>query len=317
MTNKSPLRILFMGTPSFAVAPLQALCEHGYKPEAVYTQPDKVNRRGGKISFSPVKSYALKQNIPVFQPLTFKTEESLDQIRSLRPDLIVVIAYGRILPQAVLDIPTYGAVNIHASLLPEYRGAAPVQRAIIDEKKVTGVTLMKLDAGMDTGDMIAVKKVPISQSVTAGELLDELSAIGAEELLKILPDLSGALAKAVPQDGSRATYAEKLTKDMGRIDWKKPAETLHALARGMYPNPGTYTFFRGKRVKIHKTLLGKDAPEGTAPGTIVSLKDGILWIACGKGTLALSQLQPENHKQMDAADFINGYQVKVNDTFEN
>ncbi len=315
--NKSPLRIVFMGTPSFALAPLKALCTSGYTPAAVYTQPDKVNRRGGKISFSPVKSYALEQNIPVFQPLTFKTEEALEALRALRPDLIVVIAYGRILPQAVLDIPTYGAVNIHASLLPEYRGAAPVQRAIIDEKKVTGVTLMKLDAGMDTGDMIAVKEVPISLSVTAGELLDRLSAIGAEELLKILPDLPGALAKAVPQDESRATYAEKLTKDMGRIAWEKPAETLHALARGMYPNPGTYTFFRGKRIKIHKTLLGENAPEGAHPGEIISLRDGILWIACGKGTLGIARLQPENHKQMNAADFINGYQVKVNDTFEN
>lgn len=311
-----PLRIVFMGTPSFALAPLRALCEHGYEPVAVYTQPDKVNRRGGKISFSPVKAYALEKDIPVYQPLTFKDEETVETLRALRPDLIVVIAYGRILPQAVLDIPTYGAVNIHASLLPEYRGAAPVQRAIIDEKPVTGVTLMKLDAGMDTGAMIAVKEVPITQTVTSGELLDTLSAIGADELLRILPDLPAALAAAVPQDESRATYAEKLTKDMGHLDWTKRAETLHALARGMYPNPGTYTFFRGKRVKIHQTVLDASVKTSGAPGEIVSTDSGILWVACGEGALGIARLQPENHKQMGAADFINGYQVKVHDAFE-
>lgn len=311
------LRIVFMGTPSFALAPLQALCAHGYTPLAVYTQPDKVNRRGGKISFSPVKSYALERNIPVYQPLTFKSEANVEELRALRPDLIVVIAYGRILPQDVLDIPAYGAVNIHASLLPEYRGAAPVQRAIIDEKTVTGVTLMKLDAGMDTGDMISQREVPIPESMTAGELLDELAAIGAEELLKILPDLPAALAGAVPQDERCATYAEKLTKDMGHIQWKERAGAIHALARGMYPNPGTYTFFRGKRIKIHQTVTGEGmAPEGAVPGEILSTEGGILWTACGEGILGISRLQPENHKQMSAADFIHGYQVKAHDAFE-
>lgn len=314
--SKENLRIVFMGTPFFALPPLQALCEAGMQPLAVYTQPDKINGRGKKVTFSPVKSYALEQNIPVYQPLTFKDEAEEARLKELAPDLIVVIAYGRILPQAILDIPTYGAVNIHASLLPKYRGAAPVQRAIIDEEPETGVSLMHLDAGMDTGPVISVVKLPISDTVTSGELLEILAEAGTKELLCILDNLPEAIVKAVPQDGTKATYAEKLTKDMGRIDWTKPAHTLHALARGMYPNPGTYTFFRGKRVKIHRTVLGKEKTS-EVPGTIVSLDDGILWVATGEGTLGIAELQPENKKRMNASDFINGHQVHVHDSFEN
>lgn len=313
--KKTDLRIVFMGTPFFALAPLKALCEHGCTPVAVYTQPDKVNGRGKKVTFSPVKTYALEKEIPVFQPLSFRNEEEEARLRGLSPDVIVVIAYGRILPEKILQIPTYGAVNIHASLLPKYRGAAPVQRAIIDEEKETGVSLMHLDAGMDTGPVISTVKVPISIDTTSGELLESLAEAGAAELLRILDDLPGAIGNAVPQDHTKATYAEKLTKDMGHIDWSKPAETLHALARGMYPNPGTYTFFRGKRVKLHRTVLGNTDKAGT-PGRIASLESGILWVETGKGLLGISELQPENHKRMKAADFINGYQVQVNDAFE-
>ncbi len=311
-----PLRIVFMGTPDFAVPALHLLCENGHTPVAVYTQPDKVNRRGGKISFSPVKTYALEKGISIHQPLTFRTEEAEAELRALVPDLLIVIAYGRILPQVILDIPTYGAVNIHASLLPKYRGAAPVQRAIIDQEKESGVTLMHLDAGMDTGPIISQVKVPLTLSMTAGSLLETLALAGAGELLRILDHLPEALANAVPQDAEKATYAEKITKDMGHIDWGKDALTIHALARGMYPNPGTYTFFRGKRVKIHQTVLPETtAAEDGAAGEIVSLASGIIWVQTGRGVLGLAKIQPENHKQMNAADFINGYQVKVHDAF--
>ena len=313
--NKS-LRIVFMGTPSFALAPLCALCENGYTPVAVYTQPDKVNRRGGKISFSPVKEYALEKNIPVLQPPTFRDEETVETLRALSPDVIVVIAYGKILPQAVLDIPTYGALNIHASLLPKYRGAAPVQRAIINREKETGVTLMKLDAGMDTGPMISRVSVPLGDTETAGGLLETLADLGAKELLRILPNLAEAVARAVPQDETHATYAEKLTKEMGCLDWNEPADVLHALIRGMYPNPGTYTFFRGKRLKIHHSFLA-GAETNAAPGTVVSTENGKLHIAAGGGVLVIDRLQPENKKEMDTADFINGYQVKTGDRFGN
>lgn len=315
--NKKDLRVIFMGTPFFALPPLQALCDAGIKPLAVYTQPDKINGRGKKVTFSPVKSYALEQNIPVYQPFTFKEEAEEVRLKELAPDLIVVIAYGRILPQNILDIPTYGAINIHASLLPKYRGAAPVQRAIIDEAAETGVSLMHLDAGMDTGPVISMVRLPLSDTVTAGELLEILAKAGAKELIQILDNLPEALAQAHPQDETKATYAEKLSKEMGRMDWTKPAHTLCALARGMYPNPGTYTFFRGKRVKIHHTVLGKGKASDALPGTIVSLDGGILWIATGDGILGISELQPENKKRMKASDFINGHQVHVHDSFDN
>lgn len=313
----SDLRIVFMGTPSFALSTLRLLCESGHTPVAVYTQPDKANRRGGKISYSPVKAYALEQGLPVCQPATFRTEEAVEELRALRPDLIVVIAYGQILPQAVLDIPAYGAVNIHASLLPRYRGAAPVQRAIIDQEKESGVTLMQLDAGMDTGRIISQVRLPLTEDMTAGSLLETLAEAGSRELLRLLDHLPEALAAAVPQDESQATYAEKLTKNMGHIDWMKDARTLHALARGMYPNPGTYTFFRGKRLKIHQTVLPEQPfAESGQPGEILSLSGGILWVQTGRGALGIARLQPENHKQMNASDFINGYQVKPHDKME-
>lgn len=314
--NKN-LRIVFMGTPDFALTTLRTLCDSGHTPVAVYTQPDKVNRRGGKISFSPVKAYALEKNLPVFQPVSFRTEEAAEDLRRLSPDLIVVIAYGRILPQAILDIPTYGAINIHASLLPKYRGAAPVQRAIIDGEPETGVTLMHLDAGMDTGAIISQSALPITETMTAGSLLETLADMGSKELLRILDHLPEMLDKATAQDESRATYAEKLTKDMGHLDWTKPAAVLSGLARGMYPNPGTYTFFRGKLIKIHQVIPPKYPGEAVGhPGEIMSLDSGVLWVQTGDGILGIAKLQPENHKQMDAADFINGYQVKIHDALE-
>lgn len=310
------LRIVFMGTPFFALPALRLLCENGYTPVAVYTQPDKVNGRGGRVSFSPVKTYALDAGISVYQPVSFKDPAAIAELADLAPDLIVVIAYGQILPQNVLDLPRYGAVNIHASMLPRYRGAAPVQRAIIDREPETGVTIMKLDAGMDTGDMILQKKILLDDQVTAGELLETLGEMGARALIRILPNLPEALAGAVPQQESLATYAAKLTKEMGHIHWEKSAVDLHALARGMYPNPGTYTMFRGKRIKLHETVLSHCMVSDAAPGEICSIEGGILYVATGEGILGITSLQPENKKRMKAADFINGFQVKVHDRFE-
>ena len=245
---------------------------------------------------------------------TLKSEEEQQKLRDLKPDLIIVIAYGKILPKAVLDIPTYGAINVHASLLPEYRGAAPIQRAIIDGKKKTGVTIMQLDEGMDTGNIVSVKEMDIPPHMTAGELFDALGVLGAEELISVMDDLPEKLAHSIPQDHDKATYAEKVTKDMGHIDWTKDASVLDCLIRGMYPNPGTYTFYRGKRVKIHRASF-EEKDSGLPAGTVVSTEGGCIHVACGKGTLSISQLQPENHRKMAASDFINGYQVKANETF--
>lgn len=308
------MRIVFMGTPAFAQTALQALCENQYRPVAVYTQPDKVNRRGGKISFSPVKAYALEQGLAVLQPQTFRDEAAVEELRALAPDLIVVVAYGCILPPAVLSIPRFGAINIHASLLPRYRGAAPVQRAIIEQQEETGVTLMQLDEGMDTGPIVRQVRVPLAPDVTTEELMTILAEAGARELLQTLPVLPQALSEAIPQKEKDATYAQKLTKDMSRIDWSVDARAIHALVRGMYPNPGTYTFYKGKRVKIHRTCLPGSEGRGGHPGEIVSLENQALWVQTGRGLLCITALQPENHRQMKSADFVNGYQVELHDT---
>lgn len=312
---KNNYRIIFMGTPDFALPSLKMLCHEGLVPAAVYTQPDKINGRGKKIIFSPVKTFALEHDIPVYQPLTLKTKEAQDEIRKLNPDLIIVIAYGKILPQAVLDIPRYGAINVHASILPRYRGAAPVQRVIIDGEKKTGVTIMQLDAGMDTGNIVSIQEFSIPAHMTAGELFDSLSEIGANELKSVMNNLPEALANSKPQNHGKATYAEKVTKEMGHIDWAKPAFEIDCLIRGMYPNPGTYTFYREKRLKIH-SAFAEATESGKEPGTIVSVKGGEIRVACGNGVMCLTEVQPENHKKMRASDFINGHQVKVNDKFE-
>ena len=297
--SEHSLRIIFMGTPDFAVPSLKKLCDNGYTPIAVYTQPDRINGRGKKITPPPVKALAMEKNIPVYQPETLKTEEEIERIREMKP-----------------DIPAYGAINVHGSLLPEYRGAAPIQRAIIDGKKETGTTIMKLDAGMDTGDMLVQKKMPIGPNMTAGELLDALSLDGADLLLQVLDNLPEYMAGAVPQDASKATYAEKITKPMGRIDWTKDAVTLDALIRGMYPNPGTFTFFRGKRLKIHRACVSEAADTSSEPGTIVSVSGGAMGVQTGRGILTFTEVQPENHKKMLVSDFINGHQVKINDKLE-
>ena len=304
-----------MGTPSFAIPALKLIFENGYEPIAVYTQPDRINGRGKKINFSPVKTFALEKNIPVYQPLCFG-EEELTQLKNLQPDLLIVIAYGKILPKAVLDIPAYGAINVHASLLPQYRGAAPIQRAIIDGKTETGVTIMKLDVGMDTGDMLIQKKVQITPHMTAGELFDLLSKQGAQLLVKILSNLPYYLKNAIPQIEENATYAEKITKSMGKISWDQEAQVLDSLCRGIYPSPGAYVFFRGKRVKIHKTTYEPNDKKNVMPGTIVSLENQVISVQTKNGLLKIIEIQPENHKKMSAADFINGYQVKINDQLE-
>ena len=248
--------------------------------------------------------------------MNFNDEPTIRELKELEPDLIIVIAYGKILPQSVLDIPKYGAINVHASILPEYRGAAPIQRAIIDDKEKTGVSIMKLDSGMDTGDVISVAEIKIEKHITAGELFAKLSLLGAEEMIRVLNDLPDMIANAVPQNHEKATYAEKITKDMGRIDWSKPAHSLDSLIRGMYPNPGTYTFFRGKRIKIHRAFFKNTDSVQYQPGQVVDVKNGNIGIAASDGIIYITKLQPENHKPMNAGDFINGYQVKENDRFD-
>ena len=306
-------RVIFMGTPEFAVPCLAALYEH-CDVIGVVTQPDKPRGRGQKLVPSPVKAWAEAHGLPVWQPKRIKEEDFTAFLEEQKPDLMVVVAFGQILSQRILDIPPYGCINVHGSLLPRYRGAAPMQWCVIDGEKKTGVTIMQLDQGMDTGNIVETVQMEIPLHMTAGELFEALGEMGAKALISVLEDLPEKLARSTPQDHEKATYAEKVTKEMGRIDWTKDAKTLDALIRGMYPNPGTYTFFRGKRVKIHRAEVS-DGESKKAPGTIISAK-GSLTIACGRGALTISSLQPENHKRMAAGDFVNGYQVKVNDTFD-
>ena len=308
-------KIVFMGTPDFGIPSLNELYKQGYEVEAVYTQPDRVNKRGNKVQFSAVKQFALEHDITIYQPNSLKDEKELDVLRALNPDLIIVIAYGKILPQAVLDIPKYGVINVHASLLPKYRGAAPVQRSIIDGEETTGVTIMQLDAGMDTGNIIAEKSVFITPHMTSEDLFGVLSNVGAKLLIDVLDDLPAKLAASVKQDESKATYAEKLTKEMGHINWNDSARTIDRLIRGMYPNPGTYTFYRGKRIKIHEAVL-LESSSNDALGKIFSLSDGMLHVKCSDGAIGLLMIQPENHKKMSASDFINGYKVTTDESFE-
>ena len=310
------MKIVFMGTPDFAVPSLHALTEAGYAVAAVVTQPDKPKGRGKTLLPTPVKEEAVMHDIPVYQPEKVRNNpEFLEILKEINPEIIVVAAYGQIIPKEILELPKFGCINIHASLLPKYRGAAPIQRVIIDGEKETGVTIMQLDEGMDTGNIISTVKMAIPPHMNAGELFDQLGSLGARELIHVLDDLPEKLKHSIPQNQEEASYAEKITKDMGHLDWNLPAERLDCLIRGMNPNPGTYSFYRGKRVKIHKA-----APEAVKhsarPGTILSLAEDRIHVACGSGALVISEIQPENHKKMDASDFIHGYQVKVNDEFD-
>lgn len=316
MNNRSRYRIIFMGTPAFAVPSLEMIARKGHQLLALFTQPDRINRRGKGISFSPVKAYGLQNHIPVFQPESLNDKKAQAVIRGMNPDLIVVIAYGRILPKAVLDMPAFGCINVHASLLPEYRGAAPIQRVIMNSEPMTGITVMKMAEGMDTGDMILQKSFVIPPDMTAGALFDSLSRVSASALSEVLDKLPERLGRAIPQKEEEATYAEKITKDMSRIQWNQSADRLDALIRGLTPDPGAYTVFRGKRLKIHE-----ECPSfwnsAEKPGTIISLDEGRLRVQTGRGVIDLITVQPENKKAMTAADFIHGYQVHLYDTFEN
>lgn len=297
------LRIVFMGTPDFSVPSLEKLAQAGYDIAAVYSQPDKQRGRGKKVTFSPVKEKALELGIPVFQPDSMRSDDVIEQLRSLAPDVIIVIAYGKILPKAVLDIPKYGCLNVHGSLLPKYRGAAPIQYAIKDGEAESGVTNMLLDEGMDTGKMLKKAAIPLDAKETTGTLFDKLSILGAQTLLDVLTDLDGYESRAVAQDESQATYTAKITKEEAHIDWSQDAAVLERLIRTLDPHPGAYTICHdGKRLKI----WAADVVEGTqaAPGTVLSVTKKQFTVQTGKGALRICEVQPESRKRMAAAQYL-------------
>ena len=301
------MRVVFMGTPDIAATCLKQILADGFEVVGVYTQPDRPKGRGMKMVYSPVKEVALAHEIPVFQPENFREDETVEQLRALQPDVVAVVAYGRILPQRVLDIAPKGFINIHASILPQYRGSAPYQWAVLDGLTETGVTAMYLCREMDAGDMIDVAKTPIGPDETAGELLDRLAVLGAELLSKTLSKVEKGEAKGIPQDASKATYAPMLDKTMCPIDWTKTAQQIHDHVRGLHPWPVATAELAGTKFKIHATAVVDGS--GT-PGTILGLTKTGLQVACGEGAIEIRSLQAEGGKRMAAPDYFRGHPLE-------
>ena len=302
------MRIVFMGTPDIAATCLKKILDDGFEVVGVYTQPDRPKGRGMKLVASPVKEVALAAGIPVYQPENFREEETVEQLRALKPDICAVVAYGRILPQKVLDVPTFGCINIHASLLPKYRGSAPYQWAVLDGLQETGVTAMYLCREMDAGDIIDVSKTPIGENETAGELLDRLAVLGAALLSKTLSrfEKEGKLP-AVPQNPDEVCYAPMLDKSMCPIDWNQTEVQVHNHVRGLHPWPVATMVLQGKTFKVHDTRVVSGS---VAPGQILGLTKTGLVIACGEGAVEITSLQAEGGKRMAAPDYFRGHPLE-------
>lgn len=308
------MRILFMGTPDFALPTLRTLCESGHEIVGVVTKIDTPKGRGHHLTPPPIKVYALEQNIPVYQPITLKGEEFAATLAELDPELIVVVAFGKILPQSVLDYPKYGCVNVHGSLLPEYRGAAPMQRAIIDGKAKTGITTMLMAAGLDTGDMLLKAEVEIGENDNFEDIHDRLSDCGAKLLIETVEKLEKGEIIPEKQDDSLATYAAKIEKSDCMLDFSRPARELHNLIRGLSPIPLSFTHTPdGKLLKIVASRVLDDEKTTDKPaGTVISVGDDIK-VACGRGILSLLTVVPEGKGRMSAADFVRGRKIAEGD----
>lgn len=308
------MRIVFMGTPDFAVGSLQALCESGkHEILAVVTQPDRPKGRGNKLLQTPVKEYALEQGLTVYQPQKVKTPEFVELLHELQPELIVVAAFGQFLSKEILELPKYGCINVHASLLPKYRGAAPIQYAIIKGEKESGVTIMQMDIGMDTGAMLDKVVVPIEENTTMGELHDALREQGATLLLQVIDKIAAGTAVAEPQDDAQATHVTLLDRSMEHIDWSKTAQEVHNLIRGFNPAPSTFTKLpNGKSLKIWGSKM-TDKSSAAAAGTVIETGKHSFFVACGEGVLEITEVQPESKKRMPAQVFLNGRGVQEGD----
>ena len=303
------MRVVFMGTPDIAATCLKKLLSDGFNVVGVFTQPDRPKGRGMKMVYSPVKEVALAADLPVYQPENFRTDEPVEQLKALQPDIVAVVAYGRILPQRVLDIPRQGCVNIHASLLPQYRGSAPYQWAVLDGLKETGVSAQHMVLQMDAGDVIDVAKTPIGENETAGELLDRLAVLGADLLSRTLTRFENGSVEAVRQNEEEVTFAPMLDKNMCPIDWTKTAQQVHNHVRGLHPWPVATAELAGTKFKIHQTVVLEDAP-AAAPGTILGLTKTGLQVACGSGAVEIRSLQAEGGKRMAAPDYFRGHPLE-------
>lgn len=305
------MNVVYMGTPEFAVLPLDAIIKAGHNVTGVFTQPDKPKGRGYTLTPPPVKVRALESEIPVFQPNSMKDDEALKILEELKPDVIVVVAYGKILPKAILDLPKYGCVNVHASLLPKYRGAGPIQWCVLNGEEETGVTTMKMAEGLDTGDMLLKSATKIGENETAGELHDRLSQMGADLITETLTALENNTAVPEKQDDSLSNYAPMLTKEFCKIDWNKSAQQIHNQVRGLNPWPVATAVVNGKRVKIFATTL---CDKGGKAGKVLCEKP--LTVACGEKSLVIHELQLEGKKRMKSDDFVRGYRITTDTVFE-
>ena len=307
------MRIVFMGTPDFAAASLKRLLDEGFDVVGVFTQPDKPKGRGMELAYSPVKELALEHSLPVFQPVKMRDGTALEAVKSLAPDILVVVAYGRILPDDILAVPKYGAVNVHGSLLPKYRGAAPIQWAVLNGDKTTGVTTMYLASEMDTGDIIYTSETEIGEFETSGELFDRLKVMGAELLVKTLCDIEAGTAPRTPQDHSRASYVKMLDKSDSPIDWTRSARGVIKWIYGLQPWPAATAELDGAVYKIFAAGY-TDTHTDKAPGTVVSTGKTGIEVACGDGeTVMITELQAPGKKRMSAADFLRGHTIKIDD----
>lgn len=300
------MNVVFMGTPDFAVPTLEMLITEGHTVSAVVTQPDKPKGRGKKQSMPPVKEVALKHQLPVMQPERIKGDEAfLEEMKALNPDMIVVVAFGQILPESILNIPKYGCINIHGSLLPKYRGAAPIQWSILNEEKVTGVTIMYMDKGMDTGDMLLKKEMPIESTDTYESLHDKMKIVGAEALKEAFPMIIAGGKERQKQNSDEATYASMIQKSLGEVNWQMPTSHIDAKIRGLNPWPGGYTYYKGEVMKIWK-VMPSDKTYQEEAGTIIEVgKEGIL-VKTLDGCLLIQEIQMPNKKRMPISEYIKG-----------
>jgi methionyl-tRNA formyltransferase len=310
----NPLRVVFMGTPQFAVPTLEALLASPHIVAGVITQPDKARGRGQQLSVGPVKTLALSRNLPVFQPERLRDPAVEDTLRGWAPDLGVVAAYGKIIPEHLLELPRFGMINVHASLLPALRGAAPVHRSIIDGHTETGVTIMRVVKALDAGGMFATVTRAIGPDDTSVDVERDLAALGAQLLVAVVNQIAAGTATEIQQDDSRSTYAARLTKEDGLIDWSLAAQAIHNRVRGLYPWPHAYTYLDGRRLIVLRTKVA-DIPSQAAPGTVESIDVDGMQVATGDGGLVITQIQPEGRRAMAIRDFVAGHRIAIGQRF--
>ena len=309
------MKIIFMGTPEFAVGALESLVKAGHQIELVVTQPDKPKGRGKEMQFTPVKECALKYDIPVFQPVKIKTPEAVEELRKYEADVFVVAAFGQILSEDILNMPKYGCINIHASLLPKYRGSAPIQWVILNGEEVTGITIMQMASGIDNGDILLQSTVEIDAKETGDSLHDKLAAEGAKLIVEALPKIEKGELTPVKQNDEESSYVKMLQKSIGKIDWNKSAAVIERMVRGLNSWPGTYTHYNGKTLKIWESEVSDKETElaDASPGTITAVEKAAIYVRTGEKDLKITEVQLEGKKRMSVKDFLLGCRIKVGD----